>query len=918
MAASRSLRGSTPPLKPSGDPPAATHAPHPRPGDPPAAPLAPSASPGSASRTPRGQHIPQAEDALDLHYCGSGSSAASPIDEVTTKQDSKKSTENRGKAIAQDSGDGRSQLRPDAANLGSKQVSYKEALMGVRTFKPRFDSARGPEEWRENAGRQHRTRATVWSRLGERVDEGRPNNGFLQLLKEKAVGRCFNCFARDHRIAVCRDPPRCVLCSRSGHKARLCPSQIHRITPTTPSAWKSQKVDNAGQASVDALPMALIPGDPSMRPSRVAACAARTAELREAERDLMLRGLIAVQRDASAQLTCAGVLRDALQQLRIPGHALQVTRISTTKFLLRFETPELRNAACARGTLSDGFSSLHLMPWGRQAGAFDGSLPHRARVCLEGVPGHAHQIETVMHMLPKRSFVESIDYERKKEDELGCFILWIWCKDADALAVQGTLEIEEPFFPPEGHCSGPESSQMAILRSDELAVLKYDVLIHLDCVEDYSPPPTNPSNGSSNSGASGLPSDVPMVQWPARQSFVWHLGQPDVLPDPPRLSVHSRLGARRDRSPPRGSGHEGGGFRHMPPNQFDLSRFPSGGAGTSTHRGHAAGGYTGRHRGLDGDSETTRKFMWKKKEIVHESEFVPNNAKHGQESDVLLNAILSTNMSGPGLDIVDPMLEECAEQVLLPSIATDLSGDVGEQPQGLPEEGEVMPIGYNAKQDQQDCESTEEFSVQFGKETGEHTMLHKEKISDLQAQAQESADFPFDLNLLFENPEEDALQEAQLNQDGAELCLRAVEELTLDVTTTASEGPNTPRHRKHAKGLARLVVPLKKSLLCNPTPRPKAQHGKKAAAEPPVTPGGKNTKGGSKGTVEEQAAVFLIRNSGIVNATGHIKDSDQQHFGEQFFKPIQDTLVGNMRSAFGLPSEGQLDSLGALAIDAEA
>ncbi|CAN6204356.1 unnamed protein product [Urochloa humidicola] len=263
--------------------------------------------------------------------------------------------------------------------------------------------------------------------------------------------------------------------------------------------------------------MDFIPGDPDRHPPRVAACAARSSELREAERDLLLRGLIAVQLDAHARLTCDEVHRDALQQLRIPGHTLQVTRISKAAFLLRFETPELRNFARARGTLSTGICSLHLMPWGRQADASDASLPYRARVCLEGVPAHAHQVETVLHLLPKRSFVEAIDYAREREDEKGCFILWIWCKDPDALSV-------------------------------------YNILIHLDRVEDYSPPSNTTSRRSFESDISGVPNDETTREWPEKHSFIWHLGTPDALPDPPRASVHSRLGARRDLSPPRGGG----------------------------------------------------------------------------------------------------------------------------------------------------------------------------------------------------------------------------------------------------------------------------------------------------------------------------------------------------------------------------
>ncbi|CAO2142374.1 unnamed protein product [Urochloa humidicola] len=326
----------------------------------------------------------------------------------------------------------------------------QDALVGAKTFKPRFDALLRLEEWRVNSARRAK-RPSVWARLGSKqmgIHE-RPggqvvnHNGFLELLRTKAVGRCFNCLARDHRIVECRDPPRCVLCSRSGHKARFCPSRRGPNTaPTSSSPFSALGIGKApsasafyvaskqagGASSAARVPcpssMDFIPGDAERRPDRVVACAARSAAVREAEQDLLLHGLIAVQLDSRAQLTCEAVLRDVLHQLNIPESALRVSRISTAKFLLRFDRLEFRNMALARRGLSASHTTLHLMAWNRQACASTSSkLPYRARICLEGVPDHAHQVETVLHLLPKQSFAERIDLTRVKEDEWGCFIL---------------------------------------------------------------------------------------------------------------------------------------------------------------------------------------------------------------------------------------------------------------------------------------------------------------------------------------------------------------------------------------------------------------------------------------------------------------------------------------------------------------
>ena len=62
-----------------------------------------------------------------------------------------------------------------------------------------------------------------------------------------------------------------------------------------------------------------IPGEPERCPSRVTACAGRTVATREAERDLELHSLVAVQLDARQRLTCDQVHHDLVRQLRIPG-----------------------------------------------------------------------------------------------------------------------------------------------------------------------------------------------------------------------------------------------------------------------------------------------------------------------------------------------------------------------------------------------------------------------------------------------------------------------------------------------------------------------------------------------------------------------------------------------------------------------
>ncbi|CAN6291716.1 unnamed protein product [Urochloa humidicola] len=410
--------------------------------------------------------------------------------------------------------------------------------------------------------------------------------------------------------------------------------------------------------------MDFIPGDADRRPDRVVACAARSPAIREAERDLMRCGLIAVQMDARARLTCEVVLRDALLQLCILKNALQVTRISTSKFRLRFDRLEFRNAALARWGLSAGHIAQHLMVWNHPACAsISSKLPFRARICLEGVPDHAHQVESVLHLLPKQSFVERVDLKREKEDERGCFILWVWCKDPEDLCIAGTLKIEEPIvLPEEYYSSGEDISHLNFVRSEELSVLEYEILLHLDRVEDFSPSRRSSSVRRYGSDVSGLPFAESSVQWPERHYFTWRLGEPDRLPDPPRLPVHARLGNRRDRLPPRGEGMDGL-FQVPPPNQFDMARFRNGAGSSSRRDGHGAGG-SYRYRAFNHGVAAAEK-VWKVKLGGKGTggcgELVAEIGKSGSiDGNDCFESVVPFHFGETGMG-VDPMLDE-AEQ----------------------------------------------------------------------------------------------------------------------------------------------------------------------------------------------------------------------------------------------------------------
>ncbi|CAL5085028.1 unnamed protein product [Urochloa decumbens] len=874
-SASRPLRATTPPSTPAGDPPAAAHPTSTPAGDPPAANRASASRHAPTERTPDSRHCSRAGsgEALELHYCSSGSTSSSPVQENLKKAEpcAKKDVRGKGPALETELAPGRSPSQPAA--------SYKEALVGARTFKPRFDTSRRPDEWCDNSARQRLCsgRPSVWGRLGPRVSSvhdrlgsrvplGQQDiNGFLQILKTKA-------------------------------------------------------------------------------------------------------------------LTCDVVHRDALQQLRIPPQDLQVSRISTSAFLLRFDSLMLRNRAYALRKLDVGRTSLHLMPWGRQFGAANalGNLFYRARVCFEGVPDHAHQVDSILHLLPSQSLVEGIDYVREKEDEKGCFIVWIWCKDPDSISVLGTLQLEEPVAPPEGY-DDDDARSAAVLRADALSMLCYEVLIHLDRVEDYNPPTSSPSFGSYDSDISGIPGDERMGEWPLRHRFDWHLGQPDAIPDPPRASVHSRLGGRRDRSPPRDGG-AGGFYQIPPPNQFDLGRSSFGGAGgadPNNNRNNAGGGYQGRRRQHEVPVNT------KEDRVDAGSGSVPVTRQdlgkdQGSDLDAVLQAVPARRAFADidGRKFADPMLDEAVQiqgcqlqgktmfgnatamaqsglidlEEPIPRSASVVHDRVAELVQELGVQRETLhefehfavtnPVQHQLEMQGDVVRKTDKEVLPMGAAVDIPTnanpmqnhwatedMPTMTRVAGTSASAQGEQhdlpqgplnvfrELPFDLNL-----GSDPFEELNNVEHGMPIgtCRRRDGR-----TSTRREGKESMGNKQVARGLTCFAVPLKKALLCTPTMRPKIISTKKTSTESTIDNVGptrrlKNVSTAALGqSIDDQATAFLLKASGDAAEDGEVTELAKENFGNRFVDSLQEAMVDDMRKAFGLP-EGGADRLGAIAINAEA
>lgn len=215
------------------------------------------------------------------------------------------------------------------------------------------------------------------------------------------------------------------------------------------------------------------------------------------------------------------------EQLLIPGSDTEVSLFPPAGFLVLFSDSCFRDHAmdCHNG-IDLGGPRLFFRPWTRMVNASAASLMFKMRVCIEGVPPHARQPETLRSLFHPDTLIECIDAPLS-DQEMACCCVKLWTSNPHGFALEGALRLEESL----------QHGQRRRSWDGPANLLGFEVMLHLD----YSPPTT------------------PDAAWPKRANFDWSLGIRDDHCAPTLLrSVRDRLGpSGRDRSPTLGTGDGG-------------------------------------------------------------------------------------------------------------------------------------------------------------------------------------------------------------------------------------------------------------------------------------------------------------------------------------------------------------------------
>ncbi|KAE8818395.1 D-3-phosphoglycerate dehydrogenase, chloroplastic [Hordeum vulgare] len=221
-------------------------------------------------------------------------------------------------------------------------------------------------------------------------------------------------------------------------------------------------------------------------------------------------------------------------QIAVPAHSLRVTAHHPEHFFVIFTQTAHQGNAVRRGTIRVDGASFSIASWHEHDHtSFDALLLH-VRVVIEGVPMQFWSVNGAEEILGKRVRVDRLDSRTLERGHTKNFACWVWTNDVANIPTRhslgvlprgaGRVEEMEGFSPPDRRVAPPP------------ATTDYEMLIHVDRVEDWAPP----SPRSSHTGQSGIPSsgsDDDSSPFPAVSSAPWRMG----VEDDQRPDRHPRL-----------------------------------------------------------------------------------------------------------------------------------------------------------------------------------------------------------------------------------------------------------------------------------------------------------------------------------------------------------------------------------------
>ncbi|KAL5207050.1 hypothetical protein ABZP36_031485 [Zizania latifolia] len=430
--------------------------------------------------------------------------------------------------------------------LNSSVVAPVIAGRAVNVVAPTFPAI--DSEWTDVRGKRSQKiqRGLASSSISS---ANHPTTTTFNSLRQNFAGCCFRCLSRSHLVVNCRDPIKCLGCLHSGHKSSRCSLRyIHPVRPrfastpllpihpARPSFTNTPLLPSSVSLSPTTTPL------PSMEtmvtheqcPASVQCLLKASIALDHTERRLMRHAAFAAVVGPRSASSATHVKHRLTKYLRVQPNDVEVFAHPGGSFLVYFARSEDRTVALSETRLSLRGLELKLIPWSRRAQASFAKLCFRARLCLEGVPRHAWNSDTMVLLLSDGCLFDKVDDSASSEKESACLCVWVWTQDANRIPKLATLqiaELDEHLSPPRNFPEFDFTETPA--QRGPPNVLLYNILIRLDTLLDYDPPMSQEepffTYSPYSAVVSGLDSPVSSEdEVPRKLRFHWELSVVDA------------------------------------------------------------------------------------------------------------------------------------------------------------------------------------------------------------------------------------------------------------------------------------------------------------------------------------------------------------------------------------------------------
>jgi hypothetical protein len=175
-----------------------------------------------------------------------------------------------------------------------------------------------------------------------------------------------------------------------------------------------------------------------------------------------------------------------------------------------------------------------VLPWTESDHGKDCTWWFRVRVAIENLPVHAWNAQVAGTVLGDDCIFDQIETVTPRQESTDIFFCWVWMADPDYLHRTKRVTI----FPP---VSGQSPEGGHLRQNREVAPpprgTSFDLIVHLDRIEDWTPPrvrtPLSPQSGRLSSDSSDS------VEYPKIYCFEdWEPGVVDGRTPLPRAACH--------------------------------------------------------------------------------------------------------------------------------------------------------------------------------------------------------------------------------------------------------------------------------------------------------------------------------------------------------------------------------------------